>query len=99
MKPGRAPDVTRTGNALAVLEVTVIVTTLGIGDDVVTETVVCPRAVVEQLELARAVVAGSGVVVEHVDFGSAAVASTASMLEQVVSKTSSLAETSVSRFQ
>ena len=99
MKPGRAPDVTRTEDALAVLEVTVIVTTLGIGDDLVTEIVACPRAVVEQLDLATAVVAGSRVVAEHVDLGSTAVASTASVLEQVVSRALSLAETSVARFQ
>lgn len=96
MTPGRALDVRRTDEALAVLEAIVTVTSLGIGDDSVTEPVTCPRAVVEQLELARAVVAGSRVVV---NLGSTAVASTASVLEQVVSKASSLADKSVVRSQ
>jgi hypothetical protein len=99
MKPGRALEVTRTDGTLEVLEVIVIVTTLGTGDDLVTEPVTCPRAVVEQLELARTVVAGSAVVVEHVDLGSTVVASILSVLEQVVSRALSLADTSVAQFQ
>jgi hypothetical protein len=98
MKPGRAPDVIRADDALVLPEVTVTVTTLGIGDDLATDVVACPRTVVEQLELTRAVVADSRVAVKEVDLGSTAVASTAFVPEQVVSRASSLAEISA-RFQ